>query len=738
MCPPSGRTRLCVGVCLLLASLAPAVQIAAQPLDRVAFNGQDLFLNGGNIAWVRFARDVGPGFTNLRQFEEIFSEVQANGGNTLRFWLHTNGSATPAWSGNRVVGPGRGTIDDLRAILDLAWEHEVGLMLTLWSHDLLRQRYGRTLTERNKAFLSDPALLQTYIDNALIPMVEALREHPAIVAWEIFNEPEGISEEHGWPEWDEVPMADLQRAINRMAGAIKRTDPTAKVTNGAASMSTTTDASASKASHARPHDQLSPDARAQLRDQLSRKYDHDFTAATAEAIYHQLTQSANYNYYTDARLIAAGGDPDGTLDFYTVHYYTWFGTGLSPFHHPFDRWNLDKPMVVAEFFLPDDTFGIPWDDLYATLYESGYAGALGWQWFDEDRAGLTENWPRILANTRFLFDWARWSVDVLPPGTRIRSFTAEPASLEIGGPMASRLIWNVSEAASVTLDGVPVETSGHQDVELAATYASSGSYTIKLPETRTFELVAVDADGLADTLNVAVEVLERSQVNRALGRPAMASASELCCGHDQPTFSVDGNRNTRWSSAEADDQWIQVDLRATYDIERVVLDWASAFGRDYDLQVSYDGEMWRTVRSARDSDGGTDEHVFAQPALGRFVRMQGLRSNTPQGYSLWEMAVFGRLADEQPPLPTVLNLGGNYPNPFTATTTIPYRLSESAGVRLEVIDLQGRRVATLVEGMQSAGHHAARFDATRLASGIYLYRLQTGSEVNIGRMVLLR
>jgi len=715
-----------------------AMQASARPRGRVAVNGQDLCLSGGNMAWVRFARDVGPGSTNLRQFEEICSEVQANGGNTLRFWLHTNGSATPAWSGTRVVGPGRGTIEDLRAILDLAWEHEIGLMITLWSHDMLRLRYGRTLTDRNKALLSDPELLQTYIDNALVPMVEALRGHPAIVAWEIFNEPEGISEEHGWPEWDEVAMADLQRAINRMAGAIKRADPTAQVTNGAASMSTTTDASASKTDRAVPPDALAPTVRAQLREQLSRKYDHAFTSSEVDPVYRQLTQAANYNYYTDERLIASGGDPDGTLDFYTVHYYTWFGTGLSPFHHPFSRWNLDKPLVVAEFFLPDDTFGIPWDDLYANLYEGGYAGALGWQWFDEDQAGLTENWPRILANTRFLFDWARWSVDVLPPGTRIRSFTAEPAALEIGGSMATRLIWNVSEAASVTLNGEPVPTSGHQDVDLAVTYASGGAYTIKLPETQAFELVAVDADGTADTLNLTVDVLEPTQINRALGRPAMASASELCCGHAQPTLSVDGDATTRWSSAENDDQWLHVDLRATYDIERVVLDWASAFGRDYDLQVSYDGETWRTVHTVRDGDGGTDEHVFAQPEHGRFVRMQGRQRGTARGYSLWEMAVFGRLADEQLPLPTVLDLGANYPNPFTATTTIPYRLSESASVHLEVIDLHGRRIATLVESIQPAGHHAVRFDAPQLASGIYFYRLRVDSEVKTGRMVLLR
>ncbi len=83
-------------------------------------------------------------------------------------------------------------------------------------------------------------------------------------------------------------------------------------------------------------------------------------------------------------------------------------------------------------------------------------------------------------------------------------------------------------------------------------------------------------------------------------------------------------------------------------------------------------------------------------------------------------------------------LQGNYPEPFNPVTTIRYALPEAAHVRLEVFDLTGRRVALLVDGERTAGQYAAQFDASRLASGMYLYRLRAGATVQTRTMMLLK
>ncbi|MCH8522926.1 MAG: chitobiase/beta-hexosaminidase C-terminal domain-containing protein [Balneolales bacterium] len=84
------------------------------------------------------------------------------------------------------------------------------------------------------------------------------------------------------------------------------------------------------------------------------------------------------------------------------------------------------------------------------------------------------------------------------------------------------------------------------------------------------------------------------------------------------------------------------------------------------------------------------------------------------------------------------NLNQNFPNPFNPVTTINYTIGETANVNLVVYDVLGRRVATLVNEVQSAGFHQINFDASRLSSGTYIYRLETNGQVAIKKMMLIK
>lgn len=88
--------------------------------------------------------------------------------------------------------------------------------------------------------------------------------------------------------------------------------------------------------------------------------------------------------------------------------------------------------------------------------------------------------------------------------------------------------------------------------------------------------------------------------------------------------------------------------------------------------------------------------------------------------------------------PREILLSQNYPNPFNPTTNINFTLPEMADVRLDVFNVLGQRVATLANGAYTAGTHTVQFDASRLSSGMYLYRLQSGNFSTQRTMMLIK
>jgi hypothetical protein len=89
-------------------------------------------------------------------------------------------------------------------------------------------------------------------------------------------------------------------------------------------------------------------------------------------------------------------------------------------------------------------------------------------------------------------------------------------------------------------------------------------------------------------------------------------------------------------------------------------------------------------------------------------------------------------------LPVKFQLLQNYPNPFNPTTVISYQLAVSSPVELSVFNLAGQRIVILVDETQPAGIHQIEFDASRLASGVYLYRLEAGGGVQMRKMILMK
>lgn len=140
----------------------------------------------------------------------------------------------------------------------------------------------------------------------------------------------------------------------------------------------------------------------------------------------------------------------------------------------------------------------------------------------------------------------------------------------------------------------------------------------------TMALVAVLPAAAADTL-------------LSQGRPATASSTENVAF--PASAAVDGDAGTRWSSAFADPQSIQVDLGASASINRVELSWEAAYATAFQVQSSANGTTWTTLHSTTTGAGGNQSLTVS--GTGRYVRVLGTQRATQYGYSLWEFKVYG-------------------------------------------------------------------------------------------------
>jgi photosystem II stability/assembly factor-like uncharacterized protein len=111
---------------------------------------------------------------------------------------------------------------------------------------------------------------------------------------------------------------------------------------------------------------------------------------------------------------------------------------------------------------------------------------------------------------------------------------------------------------------------------------------------------------------------------------------------------------------------------------------------------------------------------------------------TPSGRLYTTSGVVSAVPPEGEALPQQYVLGQSYPNPFNPATTITFSLPQSGHITVKVYNVLGAEVATLVDGVVEAGNHAVTFDGSRLASGVYLYRLEAGRFSAVRRTLLVK
>jgi hypothetical protein len=119
----------------------------------------------------------------------------------------------------------------------------------------------------------------------------------------------------------------------------------------------------------------------------------------------------------------------------------------------------------------------------------------------------------------------------------------------------------------------------------------------------------------------------------------------------------------------------------------------------------------------------------------------GISSNTDfthySGY--WRsVALLTNVVGEDELIPFKFDLLQNYPNPFNPSTNIKYAIAKQTRVRIEVYNILGQRVAVLVNENKNPGYYTVKFDGSDLATGFYVYRMQTKEYNSIKKMLFVK
>ena len=122
----------------------------------------------------------------------------------------------------------------------------------------------------------------------------------------------------------------------------------------------------------------------------------------------------------------------------------------------------------------------------------------------------------------------------------------------------------------------------------------------------------------------------------AVIRPVSATSSPVENPGMSAAMAIDGKTGTRWASKFEDGAWIQFDFGAKTPVGYMKLLWENAYGKQYALQVSDDGQNWSQIRYVSNGHGGTEE-FFNLGVNARYIRLQGVARATQYGYSLLEV-----------------------------------------------------------------------------------------------------
>ncbi|WP_155856069.1 discoidin domain-containing protein [Cellulomonas sp. URHD0024] len=299
------------------------------------------------------------------------------------------------------------------------------------------------------------------------------------------------------------------------------------------------------------------------------------------------------------------------------------------------------------------------------------------------------------------------------------------AAPALAGITVSPAFARVTQGATAAFTAAGVDQYGDPFALTGAQWAAGGRGTVSASGVLTATTLG------AGTLTVTVGGVRGTAVVDVTAAPADVAHGKTATassGTASAALAVDGSATTRWESSFADEQWLQVDLGARYELSSVTIDWETAAAASYDVQVADSATgPFRTIRSVTKVDASDD--TLAVAGSGRYLRIAGHTRLTGYGFSIFELNARGVLAGDAVTPTTVLVSPG----------TAAVRLGGSVALQAYAFDAAGNggpvAATWAVSGggqVDSAGRYTAGSTATTATVTATVAGVKGTSTISVG------
>ncbi len=424
--------------------------LGATASSRVQVNGAPYFLLGANYAWNHYGNDFGSnawgsmGVSTDNGIAAQFADMKAKGVHVARWWVFADGRAGINFAADGTpTGLQPSVYTDLNAAIALARQNGIFLDLVLFDVSMLAKptSSGGVQLGGHTDLLTDAAKRNALVNNVVKPLATAYANEPAIMSWELMNE----------PEW---ALSDLpSAAVNANMNAVTMQQWWSFASSASALL------------HFYTPDQV--------------------TVGSAALKWNKV--------WTDS-FAASRGLPQLHLDFYQTHYYQWMdccstndsvlGTSTwSPLTQKVSTLGLDKPIVVGEVHTPTGTGGAMLD----TILANGYAGVWGWSY----NSGATGDKLVIDWGTYTPWEAAHAAIVRIPPINSLPQVQTATAAAATRTSIAGATSTGVAQAtATRTKTPIVVPTLPPTITRTAAATVTATRTPIAVPSTSTRTTVA--------------------------------------------------------------------------------------------------------------------------------------------------------------------------------------------------------------------------------------------------------